>query len=171
MQRCVCTFVVGCIAQHSAYHLCSAVQCTVHCEGSRERRCCVRNCGWLYCTAIPDIFIVQCRVPVRVGAVCVVQCAVQCAVCSVQCRVPVRGGVVCAVPFQFPPDIRSVPLHPCHTAPPRSSYFLEIFLNIPRYVPFQFPPEDLMQHLRFLSTLRVVLCSPQTVLSFHQPPL
>ena len=31
-------------------------------------------------------------------------------------KVSLRGKVLCAVPFQFPPDIRSVPLHPSYSS-------------------------------------------------------
>ena len=70
---------------------------------------------------------------------------------------PKRGGVLCAVPFQFPPDIRSVPLlHP----PPRSFHFLEKepFGRFPDRCQSNFPPQ------------KIWYCTSVSVLSPHQIP-
>ena len=75
-----------------------------------------------------------------------------------------RRGVVCGA-ISISPGYKICPSPPLPTSSPLegSIFWKRTFWKISRYVPSQFPPEDLMLHLSFLFIL-----SPKTVSSFHQ---
>ena len=131
-------------------HLFSAL---MHCAGQSERTMQCMNA--VQCNhAVQEWSAMQCRVEILfhlLNSVSLTHTRNICTLlhCTAQCfvRVPERGGVLCAVPFQFPPDIRSVPLlHPRHPPPPpRSFHFLEKepFGRFPDRCQSNFPPQKI----------------------------